>query len=71
MLKVEFPTEEFDTVSGFLISEIGYIPSEEENPVITYKNMTFEVKKIVENRIENVIVTIRDNDNKDNILAVE
>lgn len=64
ILKVELPTEEFDTVSGFLISEIGYIPSEDEHLVITYKNITFEVKKIVENRIENIVVTIKDDENR-------
>ena len=63
-LKVELPTEEFDTVSGRLISEIGYIPSEDEHLVITYKNITFEVKKIVENRIENIVVTIKDDENR-------
>jgi len=64
ILKVELPTEEFDTVSVFLISEIGYIPSEDEHLVITYKNITFEVKKIVENRIENIVVTIKDDENR-------
>ncbi|MFD1851563.1 hemolysin family protein [Oceanobacillus bengalensis] len=70
ILKIEFPTEEFDTVSGFLINEISYIPSELEHPVITYKNLTFEVEEIADNRIEVVVVTIdtseTEDDGKDN-----
>jgi putative hemolysin len=58
ILKVDLPTEDFDTLSGFLIGEIGYIPSMEERPLITYHNLLFEVTKVVENRIDKVIVTI-------------
>ncbi len=58
ILLIDFPTDDYDTLSGFLIGEIGYIPSNEARPVITYKNLVFEVTEVSENRIENVIVTI-------------
>ena len=58
ILKVDLPTEDFDTLSGFLIGEIGYIPSMEERPLITYNKLLFEVTKVVENRIDKVVVTI-------------
>lgn len=58
LLEIDMPKDEFDTVSGFLIHKIGYIPSKEDNPIITYKNLTFKVTKVIENRIENAIITI-------------
>jgi len=62
VLKVDLPSEDIDTLSGFLIGEIGYIPSIKERPVIIYKNLLFEVTEVVENRIENVIVTINNSE---------
>ncbi|MBU5595136.1 hemolysin family protein [Amphibacillus sp. MSJ-3] len=61
LLKVDLPTEEYDTVSGFLISQIGYILTEDERPTIVFKNLIFKVKKVVENRIETVAVMVKDN----------
>lgn len=64
IFSVEFPTEEFDTINGFLINEIGYIPSKEDKPVVTYSNLTFNVKEIEDNRIQNVIVTVENKQDK-------
>ena len=63
LLKVNLPTDSFDTLNGFLISKIGYIPSMEERPVVIYENLHFEVTDVTENRIENVIITINDDAN--------
>ena len=45
ILKVDLPTKDFDNLSGLLIGEIGYIPSIEERPVITYKNLFLKLLK--------------------------
>ncbi|WP_071396331.1 hemolysin family protein [Bacillus tuaregi] len=58
LLQTELPTDSFDTLNGFLISQIGYIPSIDERPVINYQNLRFEVTDVTENRIEQVIITI-------------
>lgn len=58
LLNIDLPSEEFDTISGFLIHELGYIPSKGEKPVITYKNLHFEVEKVLENRIEQIVLTV-------------
>lgn len=60
LLNMDFPTDEYDTVSGFLINEIGYIPSVDERPVIKYKHLTFEVQEVADNRLEKIIVTVGD-----------
>lgn len=58
LLHLDLPSEEFDTISGFLINELGYIPKEDEKPIISYENLHFEVKKVMENRIEEVLLTV-------------
>ena len=58
ILHVEFPTEEYDTLNGFLISQLGYFPEFGDKPLITYKNITFEATGIEENRIETVKITV-------------
>ncbi|WP_085992817.1 hemolysin family protein [Oceanobacillus senegalensis] len=63
-LDTEFPSDDFDTVSGFLIDQIGYIPTKEERPVINYKNFHFEVIEVGDFRIEKVILRINDNKKK-------
>lgn len=58
----EFPTEDFDTINGFLIDKIGYIPTKNEHLVIHYKNFTFEVIEIGDNRIERVVVYLNEDE---------
>lgn len=62
VLKVHFQTEELDTLSGFLIHELGYFPDEQERPVIEYKHLQFEVLEIKDNRVEKAMVTVKTDD---------
>lgn len=57
ILGIPLPSDTFETVRGFLIDEIGYIPTEEEYPVVRYKELTFEIKEIKDNRINRVDIT--------------
>lgn len=61
-LNVELPIDEFETVSGFVINHIGYLPKEDEHPTVRYNQLIFEVKKVVEKRIDEVLVTIENQD---------
>lgn len=58
----KFPTEDFETVSGFLIDKIGYIPTENEQSTIEYKNFTFEVIEVGDYRIKKVILTVHEDE---------
>jgi len=71
ILGTELPTEEYDTVNGFLIAQIGYVPSEEESPTIRYENLIFKVKNVDENRIEIVSLIVKDNENKNDEQATD
>jgi putative hemolysin len=60
ILKVELPTQEYDTLSGFVIGQLGYIPLGDEHPSIEFQNITFEVEEMYELRIMKVKVTLRE-----------
>jgi len=57
ILHVEFPTAEYDTLSGFLIGKIGNIPSmEQRKQVIEYQNYSFTIEDANDKRITKVRV---------------
>lgn len=55
-LEVEFPTENYDTLSGFIIGQLGYIPNPEERPTVAYDAFLFSVEEINDRRIVKVRV---------------
>lgn len=56
LLHVEFQTEDYGTLNGFLISQLGRIPLKGERPVIVYEGITFQVQEVNEKRISKVKV---------------
>lgn len=54
ILNLNLPTEDFDTLSGFLIGELGRIPEEGEQPVIELPKVVFKVEEVEERRIKRV-----------------
>ncbi len=56
LLGITFPEGEFDTVGGFIMSELGRIPTEDEHPEIEYENCRFRVDEVDERRIERITV---------------
>jgi len=59
LLKIELPTEEYDTLSGFIIGQLGYIPRKDEKPNIEINNFNFKVEKMKHNRIQKVKIFIK------------
>ena len=57
--KVPLPTDEFETLSGFLIGQLGYIPLEDERPEITFDSLIFKVESVQEKRISEVTVCVK------------
>ncbi|CAG9609975.1 hemolysin family protein [Pseudoneobacillus rhizosphaerae] len=62
ILKVELPDRDYDTISGFVIGQLGYIPVGDQQPYIEYQNITFEVDEMDELRIMKVKVTVKEVD---------
>lgn len=50
--------ENYDTISGFLIEKLGYVPKIHEHPIIKINNLIFKIESTSENRIEKVILII-------------
>lgn len=66
-LELDLPTDspDFDTISGFLVHLLGYIPQENSTEVIDYENLTFTIKKIIDKRI--AIVELKINNQQEEI----
>nr|WP_275695617.1 hemolysin family protein [Fredinandcohnia sp. SECRCQ15] len=60
ILDIELPTEEYDTLSGFVIGQVGYIPTDDLKPTIEYKNVTFKVEELNDKRITRILATINE-----------
>lgn len=54
LLEIEFPDEDFETLNGFLLYELGRLPEEGETFKIEYQGYAFIPEKIEENRIMTV-----------------
>ena len=54
ILGVEFPDGDFDTIGGFIMSELGRIPGEDESPIIEYEGYSFRVDTVDDRRIEKI-----------------
>ena len=65
---LDFEIEEeidYDTLGGFIISLLGRIPSEDETPSVSYKNVTFEVLLVEDRRIAKVKATVEEITNEE------
>lgn len=60
LLKVELPNEEFDTLSGFILGQLGYFPGPDEQPEIEYGDIVFAVAEMDDRRIARVTVKIKE-----------
>lgn len=56
VLKIDMPTEDYETISGFMIGQLGRWPSKEETPEVTYNGYTFKVIEMGSKMIKKVKV---------------
>ena len=59
MFKVEIPNDH-DTIGGFVLQQLGHMPDSGEQ--FNYENLHFEVNEMDRNRILQLTITIKDND---------
>lgn len=55
-LHVELPTEEYETLSGFLIGQLGTIPQKDDKPTVEFEGLIFKVEKVENRRISKIKV---------------
>ena len=53
---VTMPVDEYETVSGFIIGQIGRIPADDEQIEITFEDLLFKVNQIEDRRIVSATV---------------
>ncbi|WP_099469006.1 hemolysin family protein [Konateibacter massiliensis] len=51
---LEIDSEYYDTISGFMIDELGFIPKDGDTRRIKYKNLVFELVSVKEKRIDKI-----------------
>lgn len=51
IVKIEIPEGDYDTISGYLIEELGRIPNEKEKPLIETEKATYKIEKYKDQRI--------------------
>jgi putative hemolysin len=56
---VDIKSENYDTMSGFIIETIGYIPENNEVNHIEYKDLVFKIKEMKEKRIEKIKLFVK------------
>ncbi|WP_407271603.1 hemolysin family protein [Radiobacillus sp. PE A8.2] len=61
VLGIDLQSDDYETLNGFLVGQLGYIPKQTDLPTITYQHIQFEITQVSEKRIEKVIVTIVEN----------
>ena len=54
-LEVPIPTDDYETFGGFLISLLGYVPSDTDIPEVEYEGYLFICEKIVSRRIDSIL----------------
>ena len=56
ILNIEIPDGDYDTLSGYILEELGRIPKAKEKPIIETDNAIYKVEKFEDNRIVSVKV---------------
>lgn len=56
ILKLNLPIDQYETLSGFFIGELGRFPEANETPTITYQNTDFHAVEVDELRISKIKV---------------
>ncbi len=65
MLGTNFPEDmDYDTISGFIINKLGYIPNTNRISEIEFENASIRVLEVEDRRIKKVKITLTDIDTK-------
>ncbi len=56
LINVELPVDDYDTLSGYVIGQLGQIPNEGEKPIVELDNLVFKVEEIEDKIISKIKV---------------
>jgi putative hemolysin len=61
---IKFPEGDYDTLAGFVISRLGFVPSDiDVSTQLTYQNVTFTILEVEDRRIEKIKAQIKEEAN--------
>lgn len=58
--EIDEDSEDFDTIGGFIIKQLDYIPDDGEQPTVFFENLEFRVLRIAEKRIRDIRLIVHD-----------
>ena len=61
----DLPDGDYDTIAGYIISQLGYLPKQGEHSEVMFENIRFTVLEVENRRIEKVKVEILPVEKKD------
>ena len=64
-LELDLPTDDYNTISGFVIGMLGEIPEEDTHPEFTYENIKFTVLESTKKIVTSVKIEILEKENED------
>jgi putative hemolysin len=56
-LQVKLPIKDYETLSGFIIGQLGRIPEKDDKPIIEFEGLVFKVEEVDEKRVSLVKVS--------------
>lgn len=62
---IDEDSDDFDTIGGFLINMLDYIPEDGERPVVEVDNLIFHILRVEEKRIKDIRVRILPDSHED------
>lgn len=60
VLKADLPIEDFDTLNGFVLGQLGFIPNESERPVVKFNNIEFSIEEMADKRITKIKASVKE-----------
>lgn len=66
VLGVSLPSEEYNTIAGMILGELGYIPDDNTTPELEAYNLKIKVTRITEHRIDKVMVSVIESTDTEN-----
>lgn len=58
--QIDDDSEDYDTIGGFIIYHLGYIPEDGEKPSFDFENLRVEVLEVKDKRIVEAKITVFD-----------
>lgn len=65
LIDVELPEGDYDTIAGYIVNELGYIPSAKEHPTVSFGRVSMTVESVEERRIAKVLLVVTPEEQKE------